>query len=100
MLQPKSKLPFEIDSTSFDFGMEIGDKCNVLYEKFEEGSNRKAVGIIDTNDVEYVKECCNNFLKAVSLLELSIENFKSEYGELEDYEYTWKPIEEFLKLLK
>ena len=39
----------------------------------------------------------NIIIESNKLLKASIEYFKNEYGDLEDYEYTWKPIEKHLK---
>ena len=86
MKEPKSKLPWKID--------EPGPYMHIMINSADEWPVLDVVSM-QFEDKEYTVQACNNFPKAVELLELFRTSFSAE-----DRRKNYLKIEEFLKSLE
>jgi predicted nucleotide-binding protein (sugar kinase/HSP70/actin superfamily) len=87
MLQPKSLLPWSITN-------ETDELVDASYYSIF-GATHDDTATTDEVDGKYIVQACNNFPKAVELLEES-KSFKR----IADYEKWIKRVEEYLKSLE
>jgi len=102
MLQPKSKLPWQINYDNYKRTDE--DKCfyslasgNSVFDNILCGNIESTISYFDTEDIDYLIQACNNFPEAINLLKIAKEALE-ELGEFQDgWNEDLDKIEKFLE---